>query len=106
MSPAFVPTIKELLRHLTRERSETILKQVLKFRTNAQIARYWPSNYSRFRRSWRSWTRSRQLKGARTSPTSTPARHCARMNFVHRGLQQIAHRQRLAASVAIREVHQ
>jgi phosphotransferase system enzyme I (PtsI) len=40
MSPAFVPTIKELLRHLTRERSEAILKQVLKFRTNAQIARF------------------------------------------------------------------
>lgn len=40
MSPAFVPTIKELLRRLTSERAEKILHRVLKLRTTAQIARY------------------------------------------------------------------
>lgn len=40
MSPAFVPVVKELLRRLTAERAEAILKQVLKMRTTAQIIRY------------------------------------------------------------------
>ncbi len=40
MSPAFVPVVKELLRRLTTERAEAVLKQVLKMRTTAQIIRY------------------------------------------------------------------
>lgn len=40
MSPAFVPVVKELLRRLTAERAEAVLKQVLKMRTTAQIIRY------------------------------------------------------------------
>jgi phosphotransferase system enzyme I (PtsI) len=40
MSPAFVPTIKELFRRLTRDRAERILSQVLKLRTVAQITRF------------------------------------------------------------------
>ncbi|MBA4016254.1 MAG: phosphoenolpyruvate--protein phosphotransferase [Pirellula sp.] len=40
MSPAFVPVVKELLRRLTTERADAILKQVLKMRTTAQIIRY------------------------------------------------------------------
>jgi phosphotransferase system enzyme I (PtsI) len=40
MSPAFVPVVKELLRRLSVPRAEAILKQVLKMRTTAQIARY------------------------------------------------------------------
>ncbi|MBL9081468.1 MAG: hypothetical protein JNK76_06665, partial [Planctomycetales bacterium] len=40
MSPSFVPVIKELLRRLKLPEAEAILKQVLKMRTTAQIARY------------------------------------------------------------------
>lgn len=40
MSPAFVPTIKELISHVTREKAEAALRHVLKLRTTAQIARY------------------------------------------------------------------
>ena len=40
MSPAFVPVVKELLKHLTAERAEAILKIVLRMRTTAQIIRF------------------------------------------------------------------
>lgn len=40
MSPAFVPTIKELFRRLTGERAGRIVAQVLKLRTVAQITRF------------------------------------------------------------------
>ncbi|MEX1223486.1 MAG: phosphoenolpyruvate--protein phosphotransferase, partial [Pirellulales bacterium] len=40
MSPAFIPTIKDLLKHITVEEAEAILKQVLKLKTFAQVDRY------------------------------------------------------------------
>ncbi|HEY2882709.1 MAG TPA: putative PEP-binding protein, partial [Pirellulales bacterium] len=40
MSPAFVPTIKELLSHLTKAKAERILNQALRLRTSAQVIRY------------------------------------------------------------------
>ncbi|MCE9604277.1 MAG: phosphoenolpyruvate--protein phosphotransferase [Planctomycetia bacterium] len=40
MSPAFVPIIKDLLGKLKAAHAEAILKQVLKLRTTAQIARF------------------------------------------------------------------
>ncbi len=40
MSPAFVPMIKDLARHLTREAAERILNRALELRTMAGIQRY------------------------------------------------------------------
>jgi phosphotransferase system enzyme I (PtsI) len=40
MSPALIPTIKELTRHLTRQRTEEVLRQVLQLKTSGQIIRY------------------------------------------------------------------
>jgi phosphotransferase system enzyme I (PtsI) len=40
MSPAFVPTIKELSSHLTRKRAERILHRALEFKTIANIQRF------------------------------------------------------------------
>ncbi|QGJ70950.1 Phosphoenolpyruvate--protein phosphotransferase [Planctomycetales bacterium 10988] len=40
MSPAFVPTMKELASHLTQERTSRIWRQVQCFRTHAQINKY------------------------------------------------------------------
>lgn len=40
MSPAFVPTIKELARSTTREQAESTAKQVLRLRTFKQIRQY------------------------------------------------------------------
>jgi phosphotransferase system enzyme I (PtsI) len=40
MSPAFIPTIKELISHLTQVKAERILERVLKLKTSAQVIRY------------------------------------------------------------------
>jgi phosphoenolpyruvate-protein phosphotransferase (PTS system enzyme I) len=40
MSPAFIPTIKELISHLTQARAERILQHTLKLQTTAQVIRY------------------------------------------------------------------
>jgi phosphoenolpyruvate-protein phosphotransferase (PTS system enzyme I) len=40
MSPAFIPTIKELTSHLTRRRAERIVKRALSIKTTAGVQRY------------------------------------------------------------------
>lgn len=40
MSPAFIPMIKELTIHLTRDRTDEILRRVNKLKTTAQVLRY------------------------------------------------------------------
>jgi len=40
MSPAFIPTMKDLLKHLTVDEAEQTLKHALKLKTLAQIDRY------------------------------------------------------------------
>jgi len=40
MSPAFLPTIKDLASHLTRKRARAILGRVMEMKTTAQIHRY------------------------------------------------------------------
>ena len=40
MSPAFVPTIKDLARHVTRAQAQAILKHVLGLKTTAHVMRY------------------------------------------------------------------
>jgi phosphotransferase system enzyme I (PtsI) len=40
MSPAFVPTIKELISRLTKARAEQIVKQVMRLKTTGQVIRY------------------------------------------------------------------
>ena len=39
-SPAFIPSLKELLTHITVKKSQTILRRVLKLKTTAQIMRF------------------------------------------------------------------
>jgi len=39
MSPAFIPTIKELMSHLTQAKAEKILQRALKLKTTAQVIR-------------------------------------------------------------------
>ncbi len=39
MSPAFIPTIKELISHLTQAKAEKILQRALKCKTTAQVIR-------------------------------------------------------------------
>jgi phosphotransferase system enzyme I (PtsI) len=40
MSPAFIPTIKELTSHLTRQRAERIVKRALAIKTTAGVQRF------------------------------------------------------------------
>jgi phosphotransferase system enzyme I (PtsI) len=40
MSPAFIPTIKELIAHLTQTKAVRILERALKLKTTAQVIRY------------------------------------------------------------------
>jgi phosphotransferase system enzyme I (PtsI) len=40
MSPAFIPTIKELISHLTQAKAERILQRALKLKTTAQVIRF------------------------------------------------------------------
>ncbi|HTQ39863.1 MAG TPA: phosphoenolpyruvate--protein phosphotransferase [Pirellulales bacterium] len=40
MSPAFIPTIKELISNLTQTKAERILQRALKLKTTAQVIRY------------------------------------------------------------------
>jgi phosphoenolpyruvate-protein phosphotransferase (PTS system enzyme I) len=40
MSPAFIPTIKELMSHLTQAKAEKILQRALKLKTTAQVIRF------------------------------------------------------------------
>jgi phosphotransferase system enzyme I (PtsI) len=40
MSPAFIPTVKELASHLTEESARTIVRQAMTYRTTAQIKKY------------------------------------------------------------------
>ena len=40
MSPAFVPTIKDLAQHVTRAQARTILQHVLGLKTTAHVMRY------------------------------------------------------------------
>jgi phosphotransferase system enzyme I (PtsI) len=40
MSPAFIPTIKELTSHLTRKRAERVLRKALEMKTTAAIQRF------------------------------------------------------------------
>jgi phosphotransferase system enzyme I (PtsI) len=40
MSPAFIPSMKELASHLTLKRARTIFRRVLRFETSAQIRRF------------------------------------------------------------------
>jgi len=40
MSPAFIPTIKELITHLTQTKAEKILERALKLKTTAQVIRF------------------------------------------------------------------
>ncbi len=40
MSPAFIPTIKELTSHLTQTRAEGILERTLTLKTTALVRRY------------------------------------------------------------------
>ena len=40
MSPAFIPSIKELTNHLTREGTEAIVRRALKLKTTAEVKRY------------------------------------------------------------------
>ncbi len=40
MSPAFIPSIKELTSHLTQERAAKILRKALKLKTTSQVLRY------------------------------------------------------------------
>ena len=43
MSPAFIPTVKELTSHLTRPRAEAILNRALHQKTTGQVNRYMES---------------------------------------------------------------
>jgi phosphotransferase system enzyme I (PtsI) len=47
MSPAFIPMIKELTHHLTREDAERILERALESRTMAGIQRYMAAQINR-----------------------------------------------------------
>ena len=40
MSPAFIPSMKELTSHLTKERAEAILQRALKLKTTVEVQRY------------------------------------------------------------------
>ena len=40
MSPAFIPTIKELIAHLTQAKAEKILQRALKLKTTLQVIRF------------------------------------------------------------------
>jgi phosphotransferase system enzyme I (PtsI) len=40
MSPAFVPTIKELISHLTKAKAEQLVKQAMRLKTTGQVIRY------------------------------------------------------------------
>lgn len=40
MSPAFIPTAKELVRHLSQEKAEEILSRAMQLKTSAQIIRF------------------------------------------------------------------
>jgi phosphotransferase system enzyme I (PtsI) len=40
MSPAFVPSIKELATHIRRDTAETVLSEALKLKTTAQVQRF------------------------------------------------------------------
>ena len=40
MSPAFIPSIKELATHLTRAKAEEILERAMEFKTTAAVKRY------------------------------------------------------------------
>ena len=40
MSPAFIPTIKELTSHLTRKRAERIVQRVLQMNTTSKVQRF------------------------------------------------------------------
>jgi phosphotransferase system enzyme I (PtsI) len=40
MSPAFVPTIKELISHLTQVRAAQLVKEVTRLKTTGQVIRY------------------------------------------------------------------
>lgn len=40
MSPAFIPTAKEITRHLSQERAEEILSRAMQLKTSAQIIRF------------------------------------------------------------------
>jgi len=47
MSPAFIPTIKELTSHLTRKRAERIVARALEIKTIASIQRFMAPRKSR-----------------------------------------------------------
>ena len=40
MSPAFIPMIKDLAKHLTRKRAEKILRRALEIKTTAGVQRF------------------------------------------------------------------
>ncbi len=40
MSPAFIPSIKELTSHLTRRRAERIVRRALEIKTTAGVQRF------------------------------------------------------------------
>ena len=40
MSPAFIPTIKELISHLTQAKAEKILQRAMRLKTTAQVIRF------------------------------------------------------------------
>ncbi len=40
MSPAFIPTIKELIAHLTKAKAEEMLEEAMRLKTTAQVIRY------------------------------------------------------------------
>lgn len=40
MSPAFIPSVKELATHLTAKDAQTILKRALRFSTTAGVKRF------------------------------------------------------------------
>ncbi len=40
MSPAFIPSIKDLTIHLTQARAESILSRALKLKTTGDVSRY------------------------------------------------------------------
>ena len=50
MSPAFIPTIKELRGHLTKTRAEAILRRAMQFKTFSEVRRYMGREIASWRR--------------------------------------------------------
>ncbi len=72
MSPAFVPTIKNLLAGVTTAQAERFAHHVLQLTTSDEIRSYLTAGSGRSRARWRSSTRSDHGPCCRTAEPGTP----------------------------------